>query len=71
MKIKLEERLKKKDLTIYDLKDIIVNFDEDAMMEVLKSLKDVDNNELKDFYVDLFHLGMEYEQKEIIKKGAF
>ena len=44
MKIYLEERLGKNDLTIYDLKQ---------------------------FYSDLYHLGLQYKQKQLIKKGAF
>ena len=57
MKIYLEERLGKNDLTIYDLKDIVTSFNSDAMLEVLESLKDDDNDDLKQFYSDLYHLG--------------
>ena len=41
------------------------------MLEVLESLKDDDNDDLKQFYSDLYHLGLQYKQKQLIKKGAF
>lgn len=68
--ISLEKKIGKKDLTIYDLKDIVVNFNSDDLMEVLSSLKN-DNEELKKFYEELFHLGLKFEQNELIKKGVF
>lgn len=71
MKTKLEERLGKKDLSIYDLKDIVTNFNSEAMMQVLNSLKDDEDKDLKEFYADLYHLGLEYKQKELIKKGVY
>lgn len=71
MKTKLEERLGKKDLSIYDLKDIVTNFNSEAMMQVLNSLKDDEDKNLKEFYADLYHLGLEYKQKELIKKGVY
>lgn len=71
MKTKLEERLGKKDLSIYDLKDIVTNFNSEAMMQVLNSLKDDEDKDLKEFYADLYHLGLEYRQKELIKKGVY
>lgn len=71
MKIKLEERLGKKDLTIFDLNEIVTNFNSNAMLEVLEKLKDDDNQDLKEFYSDLYHLGLQYKQKQLIKKGVF
>ncbi|WP_315523088.1 hypothetical protein [Fusobacterium massiliense] len=71
MKIKLEERLGKKDLTIFDLNEIVTNFNSNAMLEVLENLKDDDNQDLKEFYSDLYHLGLQYKQKQLIKKGVF
>lgn len=71
MKIYLEERLGKNDLTIYDLNDIVTSFNSEAMLEILESLKDDDNDDLKQFYSDLYHLGLQYKQKQLIKKGAF
>ena len=71
MKIKLEERLGKEDLTIFDLNEIVTNFNSNAMLEVLENLKDDDNQDLKEFYSDLYHLGLQYKQKQLIKKGVF
>lgn len=70
-----EERLNKsfdevfgKKIKLKDFREVVMKFDGDMLNNFLLLIQD---DEEREFYVNLFDLVLQTKQKEVIKKGVF